>query len=95
MLVRRDVLLPPGAERAGDDPAWRDALVLVVRGQVELGAPRRRFGAGSVLVLEGLAVRNPGPLPAALIAYARGASGPPRKGRHSTARASLSRSRGS
>jgi hypothetical protein len=71
-LIRREVLLPPGAERPGDDPAWRGALVLVVRGPVELGRTRAPFATGALVCAEGLAVRNGGPQPAVLVAYARG-----------------------
>jgi hypothetical protein len=67
MLIR----LRPGAERRGDDPAWHDALVFVARGTIEVGTVRWRFGKGSVLVLDGLAVRNPGPEEALLVTYAR------------------------
>ena len=71
-LIRREVLLPPGAERPGDDPAWHGALVVVVRGPVELGRARAPFQTGAVLYAEGLTVRNGGPQPAVLVAYARG-----------------------
>jgi hypothetical protein len=67
MLLR----LAPGEERRGDDPAWRDALVLVARGRVELGGSRRRFETGALLVVDGLPVRNPGPGDAVLLTYAR------------------------
>jgi hypothetical protein len=74
-IVRREVTLLPAEARPGDDPAWRDALVLVLRGRVELGRARAAFGAGSVVCAEGLTVRNPGPAPALLVAYARAAPG--------------------
>jgi len=67
MLVR----LAPGEERGSDDPAWRDSVVIVLRGSVEVGSARTRFGAGTVLALEGLCVRNPGPGEAVLATYAR------------------------
>jgi hypothetical protein len=67
MLVR----LAPGEQRSGTDPVWTGALVLVVRGRVELGGDRVGFGAGAVLAVEGLAVRNPGPGEALLETYAR------------------------
>ncbi|HWM11864.1 MAG TPA: hypothetical protein VNO82_21070 [Solirubrobacteraceae bacterium] len=73
----RVVELPPGGERASRAAEWRDALVLVDRGEVELdclGGSRRRFGRGAVLWLGGLplrALRNPGAEPAVLVAVSR------------------------
>jgi len=67
MLVR----LAPGETRSGTDVAWTGALVLVLRGRVQVGADRVAFGPGAVLALEGLAVRNPGPGEALLATYAR------------------------
>jgi hypothetical protein len=69
---RRIVSVPPGGALAYDESDWRDALVLVVRGEIELGG--ERFGRGSVLSLTGLAVRalhNQGAEPAELVAVSR------------------------
>jgi quercetin dioxygenase-like cupin family protein len=73
----RVVQLPPGAERASHEAEWRDALVVVDRGEIELdcvGGSRRRFGSGAVLWLDGLplrALRNPGAEPAVIVAVSR------------------------
>ena len=73
---RRVVAVPPGDERAYDEAEWRDALVIVVRGeiQVEARGRRARFGRGAVLSLAGLPVRalhNRGAEPAELVAVRR------------------------
>jgi hypothetical protein len=73
----RVVELPPGGERASGAAEWRDALVLVDRGEVELdclGGSRHRFRRGAVLSLGGLplrTLRNPGAEPAVLVAVSR------------------------
>jgi hypothetical protein len=69
---RRIVSVPPGGELEYDEADWRDALVLVVRGEIELG--RERFARGAVLSLEGLRLRalhNQGAEPAELVAVRR------------------------
>src|SRR5262249_45603888 len=72
-LGRGAVTIPPGGSWSYDEADWRDAVVLVVRGTVELeGASgrRRAFGAGAVLWLAGIplrALRNPGDAPAVLV----------------------------
>jgi hypothetical protein len=73
----RTVILPPQTVRRVDQGAWRDALVTVERGEVEVvgehGA-RSRFVSGDVLWLAGLPVRelrNPGLAPAVLQAVSR------------------------
>jgi hypothetical protein len=69
---RRIVSVPPGGALDYDEEVWRDALVLVVRGEIELGG--ERFGRGSVLSLAGLSVRtlhNRGAEPAELFAVRR------------------------
>ena len=74
---RRIVSVPPGGSRAYDEADWRDALVVVVRGEIELGG--KRFGCGSVLSLAGLGVRalhNRGAEPAELIAVRRRRAAP-------------------
>jgi hypothetical protein len=66
-FVRREVVLAPYAERAYLAAEWRDALVIVERGSLELvglSGTRRRLNRGAVLWLTGLpvrALRNPGP----------------------------------
>jgi hypothetical protein len=55
------VVVAPGRERAFDDAEWRDALVVVERGEIELeclGGTCWRFGRGDVLWLIGLPVRT-------------------------------------
>jgi hypothetical protein len=85
MFDIRVVSIPPGGERAYDGDEWNDALVVVGRGEVELdcrGGSRPRFAGGAVLWLGGLpvrALRNPGPVPAVLVAVSRpGARAAPR-----------------
>ena len=69
---RRVVVLAPGETRAYDAADWRDALVVVEHGAVDVDddAGRRvRFAAGGILTLEGVAaraLRNPGRDPAVL-----------------------------
>jgi hypothetical protein len=75
----RVVVVPVGGERAYDAAEWRDALVFVARGRIELGGAggdRLSVAAGAVLWLDGLTLRNPGPEPAVLLAVTR--SLPPR-----------------
>jgi len=71
------VTIPPGAERSFDQEEWRDALVILARGEIELesidgGCLRLRRGA--VLWLAGLslrALRNPGAGVSSLVAVSR------------------------
>src|SRR6266545_2856987 len=75
-FASRIVTLPPGeafAYRAAD---WRDALVIVEHGMIDLESAggRHRFPTGAMLCLSGLrlrAVRNPGPDAAVLLAITR------------------------
>jgi hypothetical protein len=73
----RLVALPPGRGRRYREADWRDALVVIERGDVELecvGGSRRRFGRGDVLWLSGmplLALHNPGRDSALLVAVSR------------------------
>jgi hypothetical protein len=66
----------PGRERV-EDAVWRNALVVVERGEVELEfrrGSRLCFRRGDVLWLTGLPVRalcNPGQEPALLVAVSR------------------------
>ena len=77
----------PGQSRPSGDAEWRDALVIVERGDVELecaAGGRRRFSGGAVLWLEGIDLRvlhNVGDEPVVLLAVSRrrdeGPHGPP------------------
>jgi hypothetical protein len=69
---RRIVSVPPGGALEYDAADWRDALVLVVRGEIELG--RERFARGSILSLAGLPLRalhNRGAEPVELLVIRR------------------------
>ncbi len=76
-FVRRTVVLEPGTSRRTRDDEWRDALVVVERGEVDLecaAGGRRRFSAGAVLWLTGIDIRvlhNAGTGPVELVAVAR------------------------
>jgi hypothetical protein len=71
------VAVAPGRERAYDDADWRDALVVVERGEIELdcrGGASRCYARGEVLWLSGLpvrALRNRGGEHALLVAVRR------------------------
>jgi hypothetical protein len=73
----RVVTLAPGRARPFDQAEWRDALVVVERGEVELeclSGGRWRFPRGGVLWLVGLPLRalhNRGPEPVLLVAVSR------------------------
>ena len=57
---RRTVVLGPGESRPSGDSEWRDAVVVVERGDVELecaAGGRRRFSGGAVLWLAGIDLR--------------------------------------
>jgi hypothetical protein len=59
-FARRLVVLAPGRDHAYDPEEWRDALVVVERGTLELEAlsgGRLRLGPGAVLWLTGLELR--------------------------------------
>jgi hypothetical protein len=74
---RRVVVLAPDDTLAYDEAEWRDAIVVVERGQIELedlDGSRHRFGRGDVLWLERLPLRmlrNHGRTPAVLVAVSR------------------------
>jgi hypothetical protein len=76
-FVMRAVTLSPGSERAYDAREWRDAIVAVARGEIELAwssGASRRFGRGALLCLSGLslrAVRNRGREVAVLVSVSR------------------------
>lgn len=77
----RVVALAPGEELLYREEDWRDAMVVVERGNVFLiclRGGRRRFRAGDLLWLLGLplhAVANPGPDEATLLAVSRSGVG--------------------
>jgi hypothetical protein len=55
------ITLAPGRERAFEPAEWRDAIVVVERGEVELEAidgDRARFAGGAVVSLAGLPFRT-------------------------------------
>ena len=73
----REIPVGPLEECVYDEADWRDALVIVERGTIELewvhGA-RRQFVEGDPLSLSPLGLkllRNPGPVPAVLSATSR------------------------
>jgi len=73
----RALAVAAGREHAYREAEWRDALVVVERGAIDLdclGGARRRFGRGDVLCLVGLPLRalhNRGAEPALLVAVSR------------------------
>lgn len=73
----RVISIPSGGWRIFDEAEWRDALVVVERGAIELEClegGRRRFGCGAVLCLVGLPLRalcNPAAEAAVLVAVSR------------------------
>ncbi len=79
---RRVVTIAAGDRRPYVDGDWRDALVVIVRGAVDLECTRggrRRFEAGTMMCLEGLglvALFNPGPSDLVIVTITR-ADAPP------------------
>jgi hypothetical protein len=73
----RVLALAPGEQRPYDEDEWRDALVVVESGQLELecsAGGRRRFPAGSILWMSGLPLRalhNDGAEPTLVAAVSR------------------------
>jgi len=71
-FVAETVVIAPGCFVPYDEAQWRDALVVVDSGEVELettSAQRRRFRTGEMLWLTGLPLRclcNPGKEPVVL-----------------------------
>jgi hypothetical protein len=71
------VTIGPGDERAYDESEWRDAIVLLTSGEIELEwvtGGRWRFAPGAVLWLVGFPLRalhNPGHGPTVLLAVSR------------------------
>ena len=78
---RRLLVLEPGQERAYDEAEWRDAIVVVEHGTVELellSGVRQSFRAGDVLWLVGLGLRalhNPAAETAVVAGVARRRAG--------------------
>jgi hypothetical protein len=76
-FVRHEVTVPPGGEHPYDPEEWRDALVVVEHGEIELECDAghlARFRRGDILWLAGLplrVLRNDGPEPAVLVAVSR------------------------
>jgi hypothetical protein len=76
-LVAATVVIAPGCLMPYDETQWRDALVVVESGEVELEtttAQRRRFRSGDMLWLTDLplrCLRNPGDEPVVLRAISR------------------------
>ena len=74
----RLVTIPPGGVRDYNEAEWRDALVVVQRGSIELETrqgSRRAFVTGDMLCLIGLSLRalhNHGHEPVLLLAVSRG-----------------------
>jgi hypothetical protein len=77
-LRRREVVLAPAESLPYVEADWRDALVVVEQGAIEIECARggrRSFKAGDVLFLTGLGLRtlhNHGLEPALLSAVSRG-----------------------
>jgi quercetin dioxygenase-like cupin family protein len=76
-FVWRAVAVAPGSRRPYDEAEWRDAIVSVTRGEIELectSGARQRVRTGDVLWLAGLPLRalhNHGAEPALLVAVTR------------------------
>ncbi len=76
-FVRHEVVLAPGAERGYVAAEWRDALVIVEQGSLELvglSGTCRRLECGAVLWLAGLplrALRNRGSVNTRIVGVAR------------------------
>lgn len=79
-FVRSVVTLAPGRVLAYDEAAWRDAIVFVTAGEIELECLSgfvQGFCCGDILCLAHLplrAVRNASPVEARLLAISRRAS---------------------
>jgi quercetin dioxygenase-like cupin family protein len=84
LFRRRVVELAPDQELRLEAEAWRDAIVFLTAGEIELecgSGERHRFGRGAILCLAQLrlsVVRNSGGAPVVLLAISRRAAEPPR-----------------
>ena len=73
----REIALSPGHERTYNEAEWRDALVVLERGEIELecvGGARQHLQRGAVVWLTGLPLRslhNRGSEVAVLVAVSR------------------------
>jgi hypothetical protein len=80
-FVRREIMVAPRASRPYDAVEWRDSLVVVERGEIEVECLRggsRRFACGTVMWLTDLSLRtihNRGDEPVVLVAIARRRTG--------------------
>ena len=76
-FVRTTLILAPGRALAYDPEEWRDAIVFVTAGQIELECEEGMvacFGRGSIVCLAELplrAVRSTGATPARLVSISR------------------------
>jgi hypothetical protein len=76
-FVRREITVAPRTSRPYDAAEWRDSLVVVERGEIEVECLRggsRRFARGTVMWLTELSLRaihNRGDEPVILVAVAR------------------------
>jgi hypothetical protein len=74
---RRVVVVAPGEAHAYDPAEWRDALVVIERGELEVETTtgrRHRFESGATIWLTGLPLKalvNSGQEPAVLVALSR------------------------
>lgn len=74
---RRVIVYAPGAEVPFDEKEWRDVLIVVRHGELELegrSGSRYRFPPGSILWADGLALRwlrNPGVEPTVVVTTSR------------------------
>jgi hypothetical protein len=74
---RRRVVLPPGASRPYVDEEWRDALVTIDSGDLEIECMRggrRTFAAGDILWFSDLGLKtmhNRGLIPTVLVSITR------------------------
>jgi hypothetical protein len=86
------VAIPAGSSRAYDQAEWRDAIVVLESGELEIECVRggrRRFKRGAVMYLVGLPLRtlhNLGPEPAVLVAVSRRVRTPATAGQSSDLR---------
>jgi hypothetical protein len=80
-LQRRVLVIAPGRTRAYEEADWRDALVVVERGRVDLrfATGACGFGRGDVVCLADIplvALENRGAEPAVVVGVSRRTAGP-------------------